>query len=168
MRKIRKKYTKPLRPWDRERISEEKKLKIKYGLRRKREIWKAVSILRQFRSRARDIVAKKDSNAEKVLIKRLNRLGILEKDAKLNDVLTLNVNDILKRRLQTIVFEKGLANTPKQARQLITHGHIGIDGRKFLFPSAIVTKELEPKISYYGKFKPDVKEPVKVGAPDGK
>ena len=152
MRKIRDKYTKPLRPWDRERIENEKKLKIKYGIRRKKEIWKAVSILRIFRARARDIAAKKDAESEKTLIKRLNRLGILEKDSKLNDVLTLEVENILDRRFQTIVFEKGLANTPRQARQLITHGHIAVDGRRFTFPGALIVKEIEPKISYYGSF----------------
>ena len=159
MRKIKKKYTKPLRPWDRERIELEKRLKLKYGLRRKKEIWRAVSILRKFRGRARDIVAKKDAQSEKILVQRLNRIGILEKDAKLNDVLSLTIDDILKRRLQTLVFEKGLANTPKQARQLISHGHIGIDGRRFVYPSALVAREMEPKISYYGKF--SLKEPQK-------
>jgi small subunit ribosomal protein S4 len=152
MRKTRKKYVKPLRPWDRERISFERKLKIKYGLRRKREIWKAVSVLRRFRGRARDIAASKDKEAESVLIQRLNRLGILEKDAKLNEVLGLTVDDILRRRMQTVVFEKGLANTPNQARQLITHGHIAVDGRRFSFPSALVARETEPKITYYGNF----------------
>jgi small subunit ribosomal protein S4 len=167
MRKIRRKYTKPLRPWDRERISDEKSLKIKYGLRRKREIWKAVSVLRKFRGRAREIAATKDVGSEKMLIKRLNRLGILEKDAKLNDVLTLSPEDILKRRMQTVIFEKGLANTPKQARQLITHGHIAVDGRKFLFPNALVTKDMEPKISYYGGFELKEKVPEAVKAPAG-
>ena len=161
MRKIRRKYTTPLRPWDDERIESERKLKMKYGLRRKREVWKAVSVLRKFRGRAREIAASKDSKAEGILIMRLNRLGILDKDAKLNNVLTLTVEDILKRRMQTIVFEKGLANTAKQARQLINHGHIAIDGRKFIFPNALVTREMEPKISYYGGF--SVKKEEKAG-----
>ncbi|OGI15817.1 30S ribosomal protein S4 [Candidatus Micrarchaeota archaeon RBG_16_49_10] len=154
MRKITKKYTKPRRPWDKERNEGEKKLKIKYGLRRKREIWKAISILRKFRSRAREIAAKKDAEAEKILIDHLNKLGVLDAEAKLNSVLGLTVEDILKRRMQTVVFEKGLANTQKEARQMITHGHIAVDSRKFFFPSALVTRDMEPKISYYGGFSP--------------
>ena len=79
-----------------------------------------------------------------------------------------SLDDILKRRLQTIVSEKGFDNTPKQARQLITHGHIGIDGRKFFVPSALITREVEPKISYCGKFSLKKSAPVKVGESDAK
>lgn len=77
-----------------------------YGLRRKREIWKAESILREYRRRARELAAKKDKEGEKVLLEKLNRLGLLEKNAELDDVLSLSLEKILDRRLQTIVFKK--------------------------------------------------------------
>jgi small subunit ribosomal protein S4 len=153
MRKIRKTYSKPRRPWDSARIDEEKKIMKKYGLRRKREIWRAAALLRSFRERARNLAALKNEEEEKKLLDRLYRLGLLERGATLNDVLGLTVENILERRLQTIVFKKGLANTIKQARQYIVHGHIGVEDRSVKFPSFLVTRELEDKIGYY-KFEP--------------
>lgn len=153
MRKIRKTYSKPRRPWDKARIEEEEKIMKKYGLRRKREIWRAAALLRSFRQRARNLAATKNEEEERKLLERLYRLGLLEKGATLNDVLQLTVEDILERRLQTIVAKKGLANTVKQARQYIVHGHISVDNRCVKFPSFLVTREIEDKIGYY-KFEP--------------
>ncbi|NCO96492.1 MAG: 30S ribosomal protein S4 [Candidatus Aenigmarchaeota archaeon CG_4_10_14_0_8_um_filter_37_24] len=153
MRKMRSIIKKPLRPWDKERIDQEKKLLQKYGLRRKREIWKVESILRNYRHRARVIEAKDDKNGEKILLDYLYKMGIIEKrDVDLGSVLGLKIDNILNRRLQTIVLEKGLANTATQSRQLITHGHIAIDERRTVFPSYLVPRDLEGKIEYYGKF----------------
>ena len=153
MRRLRKKYEKPKRPWDKERIEEEKKLMKEYGLRRKREIWRAEAILRKYRRMARDLIAKKDKEKEKILIQKLNRMGILPANATLDDVLSLTVRDILERRLQTIVYRKGLANTVKQARQFIVHGHVKIKGRKVIFPSYLVPKEEEDQIEVTLKVK---------------
>ena len=147
MRKLKKKYKKPRKPWDKERIEREKVLMKTFGLRRKREIWKAESILRSFRRRARDLAAKRDKKQEKILLDKLYRLGLLDKNANLDDVLSLTVEDILERRLQTQVFRKKLANTPKHARQLITHGHVMVDGRRTVYPSFMVSRDLENKIS---------------------
>jgi len=150
MRKIKKKLKKPRAPWDKERIDKENQLMKAYGLRRKREIWKAESTLRSFRRRARDLAAKKDKAEEKILLDRLQKSGLLDKDASLDDVLRLTVENILDRRLQTFVFKNGLANKPKHARQLITHGHIAVDGRKTVYPGFFITRDLEKKISFYG------------------
>ena len=150
MRKIKKKLKKPRAPWNKERIDKENLLMRAYGLRRKREIWKAESSLRSFRGRARDLAAKKDKAEEKILLDKLQKLGLLDKDAGLDDVLRLTVENILDRRLQTFVFKNGLANKPKHARQLITHGHIAVDGRKTVYPSFFITSDLEKKISFYG------------------
>ena len=119
--------------------------------RRKRELWKAQSVLRNFRRRARELLANPDEKLINELLGKLYRLGLLEKDASLEDVLKLNVEDVLERRLQTVVFKKGLAKTLKQARQFIVHGHIAIDGRRFPFPGALVRREWEDKIGYYFK-----------------
>jgi len=146
MRRLKKKYERPLKPWDKERIEREKELKKIYGLRRKREIWRAEALLRKYRRMAREVIATKDKEKERVLIKKLARLGILEENATAEDVLGLTVENFLERRLQTIVFRKGLANTPKQARQFIVHGHVKINGRKIVYPSYLVPKEEEDKI----------------------
>jgi small subunit ribosomal protein S4 len=147
MKKQRKKYEAPKRPWDKERIEKEKKLKKDYGLKRKKEIWRAEALLRKYRRIARNLIAKKDKEAEKALIKKLSKLGLLDEKAGLDDVLSLTVENILERRLQTILFRKGLANSPKHARQLIAHGHVFIEGRKILYPSYLVEKSEEDKIT---------------------
>jgi len=149
-KKQRKKYETPLRPWDQKRIEEEIEIIKKYGLRRKNEIYRAESILRNFRRRARELAARKNEKQEKELIEKLNKLGIIEKDASLDDVLELKLEDILNRRLQTIVFKKGLAKTPKQARQFIVHGHVKVDKVKIKWPSFLVPKKFEKDIQLIG------------------
>ncbi len=152
----RKTYETPKHPWEAERIKEEWELQKKYGLKNKREIWKAKSILRNFRAQARQLQAKLrygDKQAErqqKQLFEKLTRLGILnEANATLDAVLSLTVDDILMRRLQTIVYLKGLARTPKQARQFIVHGHISIGDRRVTIPGYLVRKDEEELISFH-------------------
>ena len=146
MRRSRKTYKRPRKPFDKQRIEAEKELMKKYGLRRKREIWKAEAILRKYRRLARRLAAERNEAMEKQLIEKLKRMGIMENGNSLDDVLSLTVEDILKRRLQTVVYQKGLARTPKHARQLIVHGHVFIEGRRVTFPSYLVPKEEEDKI----------------------
>lgn len=161
MRKIKKKFKKPLRPWDKERIEEERKLMKKFGLKRKREIYKARSIIRTYRQRARTIQAKSDKEGEKILIEKLYKMGILKsKDSTLDAVLGLTIEDLLERRLQSIVFKMGLANTPLHARQLITHGKIAINDRRVIFPSYLVPVGMEKEIKYYGGYLPKNQEKV--------
>lgn len=145
-KKQRKKYEKPLRPWDKKRIDEEIEILKKYGLRRKNEIYRAESILRNFRRNARNLAARKNEKQEKELITKINRLGLIEKEASLDDVLNLNLENILDRRLQTVIFKKGLVNTPKQARQFIVHGHVKVNKVKIKWPSFLVPKEFEKNI----------------------
>lgn len=123
----------------------------KYGLRRKEEIWRAQTLLRNFRRQARNLLAASGPQAEKEtkqLISRLQSLGLVGENATLDDVLGLTVDKILERRLQTIVHRKGLAQTVRQARQLITHGHIAIAGRCVNVPSYLVPVREEPLIEY--------------------
>jgi small subunit ribosomal protein S4 len=151
MKRSRKKYEKPKRPWDKARIEKEKEILKKFGLRRKRELWRAEAILRKYRRMARELVAKKDKEKEKVLIEKLKKIGVLKEGSALDDVLALTVEDILERRLQTIVYRRGLANSIKHARQLIVHGHVKINGRKINYPSYIVPKDEEDKIEVVKK-----------------
>ncbi|NPA86266.1 MAG: 30S ribosomal protein S4 [bacterium] len=153
-KRCRKKYEPPSHPWKRERIVEEKKLQYKYGLKNKREIWIAKAILRKIRSQARDLIARKarrDPTAEhqeKLFLQRLIRLGLLNEGATLDDVLSLTVENVLERRLQTVVFRKGLARTVWQARQLIVHGHIAVNGVRITVPSYWVKRDEENLIDY--------------------
>ncbi len=151
----RKKYVTPSHPWQGERIARESEIVRKYGLKNKTELWKVESLLRVFRQRARDLQAKVRSGniqAEKEreqLLERLGRMGLLGEESDLNDVLTLDLENLLARRLQSMAYLKGLSNSSKQARQFIVHGHIGIDGRKVTIPGYFVKRGEEEAIDYF-------------------
>jgi small subunit ribosomal protein S4 len=149
MKRQSKKFESPLRPWDRTRIDKERAIKTDYGLRRKHEIWRAESILRNFRRLARGLAAKRDKKQETILLEKVYKLGLISKNATLDDVLALELESILNRRLQTIVMKKGLATTPNQARQFIVHGHIAVDGRRVRWPSILIDTEKEGKVHFY-------------------
>ncbi|MCI4434542.1 MAG: 30S ribosomal protein S4 [Thermoplasmata archaeon] len=151
----RKLYESPRRPWEKERIAEENKLLNRYGLKNKRELWKAQSILRNFRAQARRLQALiryNDPQAKKELdeiLKKLVRYGLLDQsNASIDAILTLTIDNILDRRLETVVFKLGLANTLKQARQFITHGHIMVGDRVVSIPGYFVKKDEEGLIKY--------------------
>ncbi|TLZ71414.1 MAG: 30S ribosomal protein S4 [Methanobacteriota archaeon] len=151
----RRRYERPSHPWEGERIKAENELLKKYGLKNKKELWRAQSVLRRFRHRARQLQAlvrygDKQAGKEKdQLIGRLGRLGLLPTEgASLDDVLGLDVEAVLSRRLQTLAFVKGLAFTPHQARQFITHGHVAIGPRRVTVPGYLVTRMEETGIAY--------------------
>ena len=153
-KKQRKKYTTPKFPWQAETLQAELKLVGEYGLRNKRELWRYTTMLSKFRSNARSLLSKPPEERgllENQLLSRLKRMGVLMEDAVLDDVLDLSVEDLLERRLQTIVYRKGLAKTPYQARQLITHGHIAIGDRRVFSPGYLVMKDEEEAVTYYYK-----------------
>jgi len=150
-KKQRKKYETPRFPWRTDALQAELSLLGQYGLRNKRELWRHRTMLSKFRGIARSILgmpAEERGKLEGQVIGRLRRLGILPETAGLDDVLDLGLEDILGRRLQTIVFRRGLARSIHQARQLVTHGHVAIEGRKISSPSYLVLKEEEEKITY--------------------
>ncbi len=145
----RKKFSKPTHPWQRERILAEKEILNKYGLRRKYEIRKMDSVLKKFLNRAKIIIGERTAQSEMEkgqLMSRLYKLGLLEKNSRLEDVLNLTLKDILERRLQTLVCRKQLAKTMLQARQFITHEHICVDNKKITTPSYLVSIDEESKI----------------------
>ncbi|NYT20418.1 MAG: 30S ribosomal protein S4 [Methanomicrobiales archaeon] len=157
--KNHKSYQTPKRPFEKTRIEEESKMVIEYGLRNKREVWKAQSYLRRYRKAARDLLALMSTGTDQErfeakkgeLIGHMQRMGLLGPDADIDDVLALKTPQALERRLQTLVHRQGLARSPKQARQLITHGHIAISGRRVSIPGYRVTRTEESQISYYGR-----------------
>jgi len=150
-KKQRKKFETPRFPWRTDVLETELKLLGQYGLRNKREIWRHKTLLSKYRGIARSLLGmsvEERRKLEKQLLDRLHRLGILPETAVMDDVLVLSLEDILERRLQTLVFQKGLAKSIHQARQLITHGHVAIAGRRVSSPSYLVLREEEAKITY--------------------
>jgi len=155
--KNKKAYNTPKHPWQAARIEPEVELVKRYGLRNKREVWKAHSELKKYRELARKLLAESikgkleghvKTDVENIL-NRLKRYGLLKTEAVLDDILSLDVNNFLERRLQTQVHKQGLANTQKQARQFIVHGHIAVAGRKITVPGYLVPANEELSLGYY-------------------
>jgi len=150
-KKQRKKFDTPRYRWRKDILQEELKLLGQYGLRNKHELWHLKTTLSKTRGIARSLISRTPDERAKMeneqLIK-LKKLGILQDTAVLDNVLDLTIEDLLERRLQTIVFRKGLARTVYQSRQLITHGHITINGRRVTIPGYIVPKADEPNVVY--------------------
>lgn len=147
-------YETPNHPYQGERIAEEGGLLGRYGLKNKEELWRTQSELRSYRREARTLLGQKQGDVEAAteeateFLDRLRRAGILGREDGPDDVLSLDVTDLLERRLQTIAYRKGLGNTPKQARQFISHGHVTIDGHSVTVPSYTVHTNEEDSITY--------------------
>lgn len=139
-----KKYVRPRKAYEISRIKEENTLLKRYALKNKREVWKTLAKINYFRSRAKAL-AKSSNEEQQILFNKLKALGL--KVNSIADVLGLKIENLLERRLPTIVAKKGLASTPKQARQWIVHKKVLIDGKVVNVPSYIVRVEEENKIS---------------------
>lgn len=144
IKRKKKRYKRPKRPFDKDRIDEENVLAKQYGLKNKREIWKAESEISKIRRRAKELIPRSDEE-RKEFFEKLNKQGFKVTDTA--DVLALTKEDWFKRRLQTIVFKKKMAATARQARQLIAHKHVLVDDKAVNSPGFMVPLELEDKIS---------------------
>ena len=150
-KKQRKKFDTPRFRWRKDILQEELKLIGQYGLRNKHELWRHKTTLSKTRGIARSLISKTSeerSKMENEQLAKLKNVGILQETAVLDNVLDLTIEDILERRLQTIVFRKQLARTIFQSRQLITHGHITINGRRVTIPGYLVRKSEETLLVY--------------------
>ena len=145
----RKVWKKPKQPLNYDLKMDELKTLGTFGLKTKRELWKARTELSRVRHQARSLLAlTKESRETKepILMKSLSKIGLVEKDSSLDNVLNLKVTDLLSRRLQTVVFKKLFFKTPYQARQAVVHGHIMIDDRVVTIPSYVMKVDEESKV----------------------
>ena len=142
-------WQKPKRPLNYDLIMEELKTLGTFGLKTKRELWKTQTELSRVRLQARSLLALRQDERERkepILMQSLSKIGLVNEDSTLDDVLNLQVTDLLSRRLQTIAQRKLYFKTPYQARQAIVHGHIMIGDSVVTIPSYIVKTEEEAKI----------------------
>jgi len=165
----RKVWRKPKRPLNYELKMDELQTLGTFGLRTKRELWKAHTELSRVRQQARSLLAlTQEARAEKepILLKSLSRIGLVAENASLDDVLNLKPTDLLARRLQTIVSKKLGFKTPYQARQAVIHGHIMVGDRKVDIPSYTVTVAEEDSVHFSPESKiPEMLEKTKSEAP---
>ncbi len=150
-RQSKKKYSRPFKRWSKERLDYEEPVSKEFGLKNKMELWRAASFLRKFASQAKRLIPLRGEQAElekRQLIGKLNSLGIISREASLDEVLSLTLNDFLARRLQTIVFKRNLARSVKQSRQFIVHGQIKIGGKIITSPSFLVPAAVEDTVGF--------------------
>ncbi len=150
-KRIRKKYETPSHPWIKSRIEEEKAYEKQFGTRSKKEIWKAETLLKKFKSQAKKLIALSGSQVEvetQHLYRRVKELGLAKGDVTFDVILGLTVSDVLERRLQSVLLKKGLARSPNQARQFIVHGHVLVNGIKITSPSHLITVKDEASVSF--------------------
>ncbi|MEC8171111.1 MAG: 30S ribosomal protein S4, partial [Candidatus Thermoplasmatota archaeon] len=147
----------PTHPWKQARIDEEHDLKERYGLKKvggMREIWREKSALRRHRNQAMKLIGRVDSTEghyakeKEQLLDSLTKKGLLQTGADVGDVLEINVEHMLSRRLQSVVYYKGLAPSMRAARNLIVHGHICIGNQRMTVPGYHVLKEEEDSLQY--------------------
>ncbi|MEM0201889.1 MAG: 30S ribosomal protein S4 [Candidatus Micrarchaeaceae archaeon] len=150
-RRNRRKYEKPGNIRDIGRLKTDHGLAEQYGLKNMKELWKVQTELSRLRSNVREMLSGnvKYKSTESDMMAKLKKLSIANDSTTLDNLLDLNEPALLERRLQTIVFRKGMARSIKQARQLIVHGYIAIDGKRVNRPGYIVDLEAEKHISYY-------------------
>ena len=144
MKRKHKIYSRPKKPFDKLRIEEEAEIKKEFGLKSKREIWKADAKVKIMREKAKKLISASEEEKQ-AFFGRLNKIGI--KVSSISDVLSLDKKDYLKRRLQTVLVDKKFTTTSKSARQLITHKKVMVNGQSINAPSYIVPTEFENKIT---------------------
>ncbi|MEE6246189.1 MAG: 30S ribosomal protein S4 [Thermoproteota archaeon] len=186
----RKKSHKPRNPWQMDSLTQELQLLGTYGLRNKKELRRTNTELSRIRKQARQLLAASEevrSLEEPKLLNSVSRRGFVKKEPSLDDILALEVENLLDRRLQSVVHKRGITRTMNQSRQLITHGHIQIGEKRVTIPSYIVeineetnvkldpnsniTIEITPKETDLGSKEPEVKvgeTEVKVEEPEVK
>lgn len=150
-KKIRKKYNTPRHPWIKARIDSEKLIRIEFGTRNKKEIWKMETLLKNFKDQAKNLIILRTTQSDvetKHLFRRVKELGLISGEVTFDEILGLSLENIMGRRLQTIVYKKGLARTVKQARQFIVHEHILVAGKKITSPAYLVPVSEESSIEF--------------------
>ncbi|MBI1968997.1 30S ribosomal protein S4 [Candidatus Woesearchaeota archaeon] len=150
-KKFRKKYETPAHPWNKTAIEEQGKVRKEYGLKNRREILRVSSFLRKYKKLAKKLIGRQTEQGEKEkqqIMGKLFRLGLLKPGAILDDILGLQLNDVMDRRLQSIVYRKGFARTMAQARQFITHRHVLVGDNEITTPTYLVSLEEEAQIRF--------------------
>jgi len=150
-KKLKKKYNPLAHPWIRANIEEGKVLKQEYGLGKYTEILIASSFLKKYKDIAKKLIADKTAQGEKEkkqMMDKLHRLGLIQTGAGLDEVLSIQLKDVLERRLQSVVFRKGFARSMKQARQFITHRHVIIGNKEITSPGYMLTTAEENNLAF--------------------
>lgn len=150
-KKLRKKYATPRHPWVKHNIDEEKKLMQEYALRNKKELLKVNTFLKKYKDIAKRLIAIKNVQGEKEknqVLTKLQKLDLLPVGAELDQILSLELKNVLERRLQSVLFRKKMARSMNQARQFICHRHITLGEKEITSPSYLLSLEEEASLTF--------------------
>lgn len=64
--------------------------------------------------------------------------GYYDKAKKMEGITGANILILLERRIDNIVYRMGLATTRRQARQIVRHGHVTVNGKRVDIPSCLL------------------------------
>ena len=112
-------------------------------------------LLARIRKAARELLTLEESDPRRLfegsaLLRRMNRYGLLdENENKLDYVLGLTVGKFMDRRLQTVVYKKGIAKSVHHARVMIRHRHIRVGKNLVNVPSFMVRVDSEKNIDVH-------------------
>jgi len=84
--------------------------------------------------------------------------NLFDKAAKRKGVTGENLLIMLEMRMDNVVFRLGFASSRKEARQLVTHGHFTVNGRKLDIPSAMLSPGDVVKVKEKSTSSPKFKE----------
>ncbi|WP_180538549.1 30S ribosomal protein S4 [Nevskia soli] len=79
-----------------------------------------------------------------------------EKAAHMKGITGENLLSLMERRLDSVIYRMGLATSRPQARQVVRHGHIQVNGRKVNIPSFVVKPNDEISVRDSSKENPTI------------
>jgi len=141
IKRLKKKYSRPMHPWSKTAIEQEAKLVKEYGLVKKKEIYISTTLLKKYKDIAKKLIADNTVQGKKEkqqMLEKLQRIGLISEGADVDQVLKLQIKDVLERRIQSIIFRRGYARSMGQARQFIVHRHVLVGNKEITSPSYIV------------------------------
>jgi len=138
--------------WDKNTIVEEAVFVTDYALKNKKEIRKVELQISQLKKIAKSLNLNAETKASEAAMKfvaKLKSRGFLSQTAvSLDEVLDITLRDVFERRLSNIVYKKGFARTPGQARQFVVHGHVTVGGLVITAPSHLVSVKEELAVTF--------------------
>lgn len=117
-------------------------------------MWRLQYTLAKLRKAARELLTLPANDSKRIfegsaILNRCTRLGLLDAaHQKLDYVLALGLPDLLKRRLQRVIVDKGLTHSVHKARVLIRQRHIRVGKQVVNVPSFLVRVDSENHVEF--------------------